>query len=37
MFGFLLRYLNEDSNQITDNVGGIEEDQDRTAQLSSGQ
>ena len=37
MFGFLLRYLYEDSRQITDNFSVIEEDQDRTAQLSSDQ
>jgi hypothetical protein len=37
MFGFRLRYLYEDSCQITDNFSVIEEDQDRTAQLSSGQ
>jgi hypothetical protein len=36
MFGFLFRYLYEDSRQITDNFSVIEEDPDRTDQLSSG-
>ena len=37
MFGFPLRYLYEDSRQITDNFSVIEEDQDCTAQLGCGQ
>ena len=37
MFGFRLRYLYEDSRQITDNFSVIEEDQDATTQLSCGQ